>query len=207
MDAVADFRGRAERLLRRDAPMTWNRGDREMQNNAQFMAEGVVPRHAAVLVGVVPRRGALQLLLTQRHADLKAHAGQIAFPGGRIDGGETPLQAALREAQEETGIAPGFVEHLGYLDGYVTGTGFFISPVVALLQEGFILQPQEDEVVDIFEVPLVFLMDAQNRKTLFRESDGKTWKYYSYPFDGRNIWGATAGMIKNLAEMLYGPQG
>ena len=206
MPAVADFLQRAESTLRQDAPMTWNRGDREMQNNAQFLGEGVVPKHAAVLVGVVPREGDLHVLLTQRHADLKAHAGQIAFPGGRIDVGETPLQAALRETHEETGIESRFVKPLGYLEGYVTGTGFFISPVVALLQEGFMLQPQVDEVVDIFEVPLSYLMDSKNRQTLFRESDGKTWRYYAYPFEGRNIWGATAGMIKNLGDMLYGPR-
>ncbi len=206
MPAVADFVERATSKLRQEAPLSWNRGDREMQNNAQFMAEGVVPKHAAVLVGLVPRDGELHLLLTQRHAGLKAHAGQIAFPGGRIDEGETPLQAALREAHEETGIEGQFIRPLGYLEGYVTGTGFFISPVVAILQEGFSLTPQADEVVDIFEVPLGFLMDARNRQTLFRESGGKTWRYYSYPFEGRNIWGATAGMIKNLGDMLYGPQ-
>lgn len=206
MPVVADFVQRAASTLRQEAPLSWNRGDREMQNNAQFLADGVVPKHAAVLVGLVPRRGELHLLLTQRHAGLKAHAGQIAFPGGRIDEGETPLQAALREAHEETGIESRFITPLGYLEGYVTGTGFFISPVVAILQEGFSLTPQADEVVDIFEVPLGFLMDARNRQTLFRESGGKTWRYYSYPFEGRNIWGATAGMIKNLGDMLYGPQ-
>ncbi len=206
MPVVADFVQRAASTLRQEAPLSWNRGDREMQNNAQFLADGVVPKHAAVLVGLVPRRGELYLLLTQRHAGLKAHAGQIAFPGGRIDEGETPLQAALREAHEETGIESRFITPLGYLEGYVTGTGFFISPVVAILQEGFSLTPQADEVVDIFEVPLGFLMDARNRQTLFRESGGKTWRYYSYPFEGRNIWGATAGMIKNLGDMLYGPQ-
>ena len=206
MPVVADFVQRAASTLRQEAPLSWNRGDREMQNNAQFLADGVVPKHAAVLVGLVPRRGELHLLLTQRHAGLKAHAGQIAFPGGRIDEGETPLQAALREAHEETGIESRFITPLGYLEGYVTGPGFFISPVVAILQEGFSLTPQADEVVDIFEVPLGFLMDARNRQTLFRESGGKTWRYYSYPFEGRNIWGATAGMIKNLGDMLYGPQ-
>ena len=159
-----------------------------------------------MLVGLVTRRGELHLLLTQRHAGLKAHAGQIAFPGGRIDEGETPLQAALREAHEETGIESRFITPLGYLEGYVTGTGFFISPVVALLEEGFTLTPQADEVVDIFEVPFGFLMDDKNRQTLFRDYDGKTWRYYAYPFEGRNIWGATAGMIKNLGDTLYGPQ-
>ncbi len=206
MPKVADFLKRATGTLRQEAPMTWNRGDRDMVNNAQFLAEGVVPKHAAVLVGLVPREGELYLLLTQRHAGLKAHAGQIAFPGGRIDEGETPLQAALREAHEETGIESRFITPLGYLEGYVTGTGFFISPVVALLQKGFVLQPQADEVDDIFEVPLGFLMDDGNRQTLFREHDGKIWRYYAYPFEGRNIWGATAGMIKNLGDMLYGPQ-
>ena len=202
---ITDFLQRAEQRLRRDAPMTWNRGDKEMQNNAQFLPSDAKPKHAAVLVAMVARQGVLNLLLTQRHADLKAHAGQIAFPGGRIDADETPLQAALREAHEETGIENQYVSPLGYLDGYVTGTGFFITPVVALLQDGFVLQPQADEVVDIFEVPLTFLIDIKNRETHMREHDGKTWRYYAYPYEGRNIWGATAGMIKNMGDLLYGP--
>jgi 8-oxo-dGTP pyrophosphatase MutT (NUDIX family) len=140
------------------------------------------------------------VLLTQRHGGLSNHAGQIAFPGGRIDAGETPMQAALREAFEETGLESKYVQPLGYLDGYLTVTGYFVVPVVARILPGFVLTPQVDEVDEIFEVPLAFLLDAGNRETQSREWKGLTRSYYVYPYEKRHIWGATAGMIKNLSD-------
>lgn len=175
-----------------------------MNQKARMIPEGVAPKAAAVLVGVVERPDGLHVLLTQRHAGLKKHAGQIAFPGGRIDEGETPLAAALRETHEETGIDPRFVEPLGYLDGYLTVTAFFVTPVVAILRPGFALVAQANEVDDIFNVPLSFLLNPKNLETHAREWNGIARQYYAYPFGDRYIWGATAGMIKNLAERLDG---
>ena len=113
------------------------------------------------------------------------------------------MQAALREAREETGLAAEFVQPLGYLDGYLTVTGYLVNPVVALVRDGFTLQPEAGEVADIFEVPLSFLLNAANRETHSREWQGLTRHYYAYPFGERYIWGATAGMIKNLGDRLY----
>jgi 8-oxo-dGTP pyrophosphatase MutT (NUDIX family) len=139
-------------------------------------------------------------LLTQRKATLSKHAGQIAFPGGRIDPGETPLQAALRESEEETGLDRAFVEPLGYLDGYLTVTGYFVVPVVARISIGHQLTPQEAEVDEIFDVPLAFLLDPANCKIDTRDWKGLQRQYYVYPYQQRYIWGATAGMIKNLSD-------
>lgn len=193
----------AKRALRRAAPETWDHSDDDMNVKARMIPEGVAPKAAAVLVGLVERDGALQLLLTQRHAGLSKHAGQVAFPGGRIDEGETALEAALREAEEETGLPPHHVEVLGYLDGYLTVTGYFVAPVVALLKDGFAVAPQPGEVDEVFEVPLSFLLDAANRETHTREWNGLTRRYYAYPYGERYIWGATAGMIKNLGDRLH----
>jgi 8-oxo-dGTP pyrophosphatase MutT (NUDIX family) len=175
-----------------------------MNTKARMIPDGMKPKLAAVLVPIVCRGDDLSVLLTQRTAHLSKHAGQIAFPGGKRDDGETPLQAALREAQEETGLAADFVEPLGYLDGYLTVTGYLVNPVVALVRDGFTLQAEAGEVADIFEVPMSFLMNAANRETHSREWQGLTRHYYVYPFGERYIWGATAGMIKNLGDRLYG---
>jgi 8-oxo-dGTP pyrophosphatase MutT (NUDIX family) len=194
-----EFCTRAPSMLRPDAPTTWDHSDDDMNAKARMIPAGVVPKAAAVLVGVMENAGP-SVLLTQRHGGLSNHAGQIAFPGGRLDGGETPLQAALREAFEETGLASKYVQPLGYLDGYLTVTGYFVLPVVARILPGFVLSPQVNEVDDIFDVPLAFLLDADNRKTESREWKGLTRSYYVYPYEKRYIWGATAGMIKNLSD-------
>lgn len=197
------FSDAAQRALRRAAPETWDHSDDDMNVKARMIPEGVKPKSAAVLVGVVERDGALQLLLTQRHAGLSKHGGQIAFPGGRMDPGETAMAAALREAEEETGLPPSHVDVVGYLDGYLTVTGYFVAPVVALLKDGFALAPRRGEVDEVFEVPLSFLLDAANRETHTLEWNGLTRHYYAYPYGERYIWGATAGMIKNLGDRLH----
>ncbi len=199
MITLAEFCSRAPDVLRADAPDTWDLSDDEMNSKAQMIPAGIVPKPAAVLVGVMENSGPT-LLLTQRKATLSSHGGQIAFPGGRMDVGETPLQAALREAEEETGLDRRFVEPLGFLDGYLTVTGYFVVPVVARILPGFSFTPQVDEVDDIFDVPLPFLLDAKNRETQTREWKGMTRRYYVYPYEQRYIWGATAGMIKNLSD-------
>ncbi len=202
--SAGQFRDLVVSRLRFEAPLTWDITDDDMNAKARMIPDGVKPKAAAVLVGVVEQGGQLQVVLTQRHAGLNKHAGQIAFPGGRLDDGETPLAAALREAHEETGIESCYVEPLGYLDGYLTVTSYFVTPVVALLKPGFSLAAQAGEVEDIFNVPLSFLLDPKNRQTHSREWNGIARQYYAYPFGERYIWGATAGMIKNLGERLDG---
>lgn len=198
------FLARAGSRLLAVPPTGWDASDDDMNKKARMIPAGVVPQAAAVLVPIVMRGDELSVLLTQRTAHLSKHAGQIAFPGGRRDGSETPLETALREAEEETGLAAEFVQPLGYLDGYLTVTGYLVNPVVALVQDGFALTPHAGEVAEIFEVPLAFLMDSRNRETHSREWQGLSRKYYAYPFEQRYIWGATAGMIKNLSDRLYG---
>jgi 8-oxo-dGTP pyrophosphatase MutT (NUDIX family) len=159
-------------------------------------------RAAAVLAPVVARPEGLTMLLTQRASHLRAHAAQVAFPGGKIDPGETALQTALREAQEEIGLEARFVEPLGWLDPYLTGTGFRIAPLVALVEPGFALTLNPEEVEAAFETPLAFLMDEANHEIHAREWGGKTRRYYAMPYHDRYIWGATAGMLRNLWERL-----
>jgi 8-oxo-dGTP pyrophosphatase MutT (NUDIX family) len=158
---------------------------------------------AAVLVPVVAR-AELTVLLTQRTDSLKRHAGQIAFPGGRMEPTDRdPIATALREAEEEIGLPPSFVEPLGYLDPYRTGTGFRIFPIVSLVREGFTLKLDEREVADAFEVPLAFLMDEANHRTEARSWRGQERRFYAMPFEQRYIWGATAGIMKNMHKRLF----
>jgi 8-oxo-dGTP pyrophosphatase MutT (NUDIX family) len=160
-------------------------------------------RPAAVLLPIVDRPGGLSVLLTLRAADLRAHSGQVAFPGGKIDPGETPCEAALREAHEEIGLQARFVEPLGWLDPFFTGTGFRVAPLVALVEPSFSLTVNKVEVEEVFETPFDFLMDAANHRLEEREWQGRRRKYYAIPHEGRYIWGATAGILRNLYEKLF----
>jgi 8-oxo-dGTP pyrophosphatase MutT (NUDIX family) len=161
------------------------------------------PIPAAVLVPVIAR-DPLSLLLTQRTGGLAAHAGQIAFPGGKVDPRDRgALGAALREAEEEIGLEPALVEPLGCLDIYRTVTGFAITPVVALVQPGFTLSLNQREVAEAFEVPLPFLMDGANHQKHSRVYRGHARQYYAMPYGERYIWGATAGILKNMHERLF----
>jgi 8-oxo-dGTP pyrophosphatase MutT (NUDIX family) len=163
-------------------------------------------RKAAVLVGLIDRGDDYGVLLTLRPESMAQHAGQIAFPGGRIEADDrTPLAAALREASEEVGVDPVSVTILGQGDPYLTGTGFAISPFVGVLPPGFTPQPHPREVADVFETPLSFLMTPSNHQRHEREYKGALRAYYAMPHNGRYIWGATAGMIKSLYDRLYGP--
>ncbi len=163
---------------------------------------------AAVLVPLILRDDHLSLLLTQRGSNLSTHSGQIAFPGGRQDACDRDaVHTALREAQEEVGLEPGFVEVLGTLPIYVTGSAFVITPVVALVQPGFELQPNPHEVADVFEVPLPFLMNPAHHRHHEATWAGDRRQYLSMPWSGpeareRFIWGATAGMLRNLYRFL-----
>ena len=160
------------------------------------------PTPAAVLVPIV-LRDTLTVLLTQRTETLSKHAGQISFPGGRTDPSDaSPTETALREAEEEIGLDRRHIQPIGFLDGYRTGTGFHITPVVALVTPAFELKLQPGEVADAFEVPLAFLLDEANHQKHSREWRGRMRSYWAMPYGERYIWGATAGMLKNLAGRL-----
>lgn len=158
---------------------------------------------AAVLVPLVARPEGLTVLLTQRTAHLKNHAGQISFPGGRSeDHDDGPIATALRESHEEIGLAPERVDILGRLDDYVTVTNFRVTPVVGLVAPPFSLAPDPFEVAEVFEVPLAFVLDRSNHQRHTYKVKGRTRAYWAMPWGERYIWGATAGMLVNLAEVL-----
>jgi 8-oxo-dGTP pyrophosphatase MutT (NUDIX family) len=160
---------------------------------------------AAVLVGLVERETGLSVLLTRRADTLRRHTGQVAFPGGRRDPGETAWQTALREAQEEIGLDPSFVSLVGLSTPYRTGTGYLVTPVVGFVREGFTLTPNPEEVAEIFETPFGFLMDPRNYEEHERElPTGEKRRFYAMTHEDQYIWGATAGMLRALYDRLYG---
>jgi 8-oxo-dGTP pyrophosphatase MutT (NUDIX family) len=157
---------------------------------------------AAVLLPIVARSEPT-VLFTERTAHLSRHAGQVSFPGGRASPEDLSLvETALRETKEETGIAASYVTVAGFLDPYETGTGYAILPVVGLLAEGFVLMPEPNEVAEVFEVPLAFLLDPKNRERHSREWQGRQRSYYAYTYAGHYIWGATAAILSGFAERL-----
>ena len=157
---------------------------------------------AAVLLPVIQRAEPF-LLFTRRTDHLARHSGQVSFPGGRSEAGDlTPVETALRETFEETGIDPSFVTVAGYLDRYLTGTGFDIQPVVGLLTQGFGLAPDPREVAEVFEVPLAFLCDPANLRRESREIGGRLRRFYAFTFREHEIWGATAAIVVSLVQRL-----
>ncbi len=162
---------------------------------------------AAVLVGIVPRQHGLQVLLTQRTEGLRHHAGQVSFPGGRIDGGDaSPIAAALREADEEIGLREPFVTPLGYLDPLVTITGFRVLPVVARIAPEFVAEPSPDEVAEVFEVDLDYLMHPEHLERIALEYRGRVRHVLQFrnppQAPEKRIWGVTASILFNLRERL-----
>ena len=186
-----------------DASITPARGDHDLDPVMQKVAEVRPIRPAAVLVPVVDHPEPT-VLLTQRSAHLPDHAGQVSFPGGKIDKSDAhPLDSALREAEEEIGLDRGHVEPLGYLDLYMTTLGYRIVPVIARITPGFALTLNTSEVDAAFEVPLAFLMDQNNVQRHSRDWQGMTRHYYAITFGERYIWGVTAGILRNLHERIY----
>lgn len=175
---------------------------------SDFSLSGVVPlpeiwRPAAVLVPLVRRDAGLTVLLTQRTEDMPSHAGQIAFPGGRRQA-EDPdeIATALRETEEEVGLTRDFIEVIGSMDHYRTGTGYEITPIVGIVTPGFTARADPREVADVFEVPLDHFLDERNHRIDSRVWQGRERRYYAMPYGERYIWGATAGMLKNLQFVL-----
>jgi 8-oxo-dGTP pyrophosphatase MutT (NUDIX family) len=179
------------------------RGDLDLDPEAWKRAGVAAVKPAAVLIAVVDRAAA-SVILTLRTAGLATHAGQIAFPGGKIDRGDaSPAEAAMREAHEEIGLERRFVEPIGYLDLYLTFSGYRILPMVARVEPDYALSLNRAEVSDAFEVPLEFLMQPDNHQRRSRDWNGITRHYYEMSYQDRYIWGATAGIVRNLYERLY----
>ncbi|MBX9711224.1 MAG: CoA pyrophosphatase [Xanthobacteraceae bacterium] len=186
-----------------DASILAPSGDFGTDQMLQIIAKEQPIRQAAVLIAVV-ERDLPTVLLTTRARHLIDHPGQVSFPGGKIDQNDTsPLEAALREADEEIGLEREFIEPLGYLDVYATGFGFRILPTLAKVRPDFELAINATEVDDAFEVPLAFLMDPNNHKQGTKEFRGIKRYFYEMPYEQRYIWGATAGMLRVLYERIY----
>jgi len=204
MIATDEFLERLTRALHASPPAVTSRGDDDLNPEHLWERPDAPPRAAAVLVPLVAHEHGVNVLLTLRTSHLSSHAGQIAFPGGKIDEADGgPVAAALREAEEETGLQPSFVEPLGFLDGYLTSTHYHVTPVVGLVRPGFVLRPEPSEVEAVFEVPLSFLMDPANTVKHSRVWQNRERFYYAMPFGERYIWGATAGMLKNLRDRVF----
>jgi 8-oxo-dGTP pyrophosphatase MutT (NUDIX family) len=180
-------------------------GDHLLNPDLDALIAATKLRDAAVLVPIVDRGDEAGVILTLRNANMRKHSGQVAFPGGAIDPEDDfePEKAALRETHEEIGLEGRHVELLGRLPRYLTATGYSITPVLGLVHPPFTLTPNPDEVADVFEVPLSFLMNPANHRRESRVWQDKERFYYTMPFGDRFIWGATAGIIRTLYERLY----
>jgi 8-oxo-dGTP pyrophosphatase MutT (NUDIX family) len=203
--ALDDFvaRARARLLHAPDLDGEAPRGDHELTPEFRPLVDGRPVRAAAVLIPVIARAQP-SVLLTLRSPHLPSHAGQIAFPGGKIDPADAgPLDAALREAEEEVGLARSLVSPLGYLDPYLSRTGFRIVPVVGLVRPEFGLTLNPGEVDEAFEVPLDFLMSPANHQRHTREAEGLARTFHAMAYEKRFIWGVTAGILRSLYERVY----
>ena len=202
VDEIVQRVGERSRLLSSGMPVS------KPPLGSDFSLNGVIPtptsfRPAAVLVPLVRREPEITVLLTQRTEDMPSHAGQIAFPGGRKQQEDADAKAtALRETEEEVGLSRTFVQVIGAVDPYRTGTGYEITPVVGIVTPGFTIHADPREVADVFEVPLSHFLDEKNHRIDSRVWQGRERRYYAMPYGERYVWGATAGMIKNLYHIL-----
>ena len=203
--SAGEFRRRA--LSQNGSPIeeaSRQHGDHLLNPSLVDYASGLKLKDAAVLVAVVDDGEDAKVILTQRTSTLRKHSGQIAFPGGAIDPEDgSPERAAIREAEEEVGLAPHFVNTIARLPTYFTTTGFRITPVLSVVQQGFDLTPNPTEVDEVFEVPLSFLMNEANHQRSSRVFEGAERHFYLMPFKERNIWGVTAGILRTMYERLY----
>jgi 8-oxo-dGTP pyrophosphatase MutT (NUDIX family) len=194
-----------ERLRRATRPLAnppvapgWN-----LQELSDVIDPALPRRSAAVLVPFVRRDDALSVLFTRRTAHLRTHAGQISFPGGAIEQSDTDAVAtALRETFEETGIEPGRVEPFGYLDGFETVSGYFVTPVTGFVRGDYRARPDPDEVAELFEVPLDFILAPERLRRFDFDWKGRTRTTFEFEWDGRRVWGATASILENLLRRL-----
>jgi 8-oxo-dGTP pyrophosphatase MutT (NUDIX family) len=168
-----------------------------------LLPEGRALVEAAVLVGLVRREEGMQVLLTRRTDALRNHAGQVSFPGGRLEADDTDaVAAATRETFEEVGIPASLITPLGYLDAFTTITGFRVLPVVATIANDYVARPDANEVAEVFEVPLAFLLDPANLASLSLEHRGRARQVWEFSYPGQRIWGVTAAIVVNLRERL-----
>ncbi len=179
-------------------PPGWNASD-----FPELWSDRPALRQAAVLLPVVCRNDALSMLFTRRNESMRQHAGQVSFPGGAVESGDSDaIATALRETREETGIEAGYITPLGFLDCFDTVSGFCVSPVVALVREGFAIAPDPREVAEVFEVPLDYILepDRMQRSEILWHGRGR--EIFEFDYAGKRIWGATAAILQNLLRRL-----
>ena len=207
MNALFDFSAREFRrrvFKHGEGVAESEHGDQTLNPDFQASIAGIKLKDAAVLVPVVDYDGDARMIFTQRTSTLRQHSGQISFPGGGIDDDDRSAEdAALRETEEEIGLDRSFVETVGLLPDYISGTGFRIKPVLAVVRPGFTLTLNPTEVDEVFDVPLSFLMDGENHARGSRMFQGKERFFYEMPYGERYIWGITAGIVRTIYERFY----
>lgn len=206
--SAADFRRRVledgEGVAEREDRDARDIGDHILNPSVRLSGEGIRLKDAAVLVPVIDDGDEARVIFTQRTKTLRNHSGQISFPGGGIDAQDrSPEEAALRETEEEIGMSRRFIETVGRMPDYISGTGFRIKPVLAVVRPGFTLTPNPAEVDEVFEVPLSFLMNPANHSRGSRMFQGRERFFYEMPYGERYIWGITAGIVRSIYERFY----